>query len=67
MTDLIALELNRAFAMSAEWDEAAAALKRAMDGDDSGFDQCDAALARFKSLQSKGRECELNKPLPSNS
>jgi hypothetical protein len=48
MDALIDLELERAFAMSRAWDEAADALKRAINtGSDEGLDECDRALARF--------------------
>jgi hypothetical protein len=64
MDALIDLELERAFAMSRAWDEAADALKRAINtGSDEGLDECDRALARFWELEATTREpeVELNK------
>jgi hypothetical protein len=57
MDALIDLELERAFAMSRAWDEAADALKRAINtGSDDGLDECDHALARFRELKATTRE-----------
>jgi hypothetical protein len=57
MDALIDLELERAFAMSRAWDDAADALKRAINtGSDEGLDECDHALARFWELEEQQRE-----------
>jgi hypothetical protein len=46
----LALELNRVFAMSATWDEAAEALRQAIHTGD--FTRHDQAMTRFRQLNS---------------
>jgi hypothetical protein len=63
MDALIDLELERAFAMSRVWDEAADALKRAINtGSDEGLDECDRALARFWELNNREAGVANNAP-----
>lgn len=50
MSDLIQLELNRAFAMAAAWDEAAEALRN-LD-----LEGCDRALSKFNQIHREPRE-----------
>jgi hypothetical protein len=68
MDALIDLELERAFAMSRAWDEAADALKRAINtGSDEGLDECDRALAKFWELEGQQeRGGQSNKRAPRN-